>query len=114
MLSFRQESEITSTLAFLSGISNDSSHITAVSLEELPAEGGCKILLAINKLKPTCGQEILDKVQRGFEQIFKRLRNISPSMSHHPHQNKKKENLAWPASWREGCQAALLAIWLTL
>lgn len=66
-----------STLAFLSGVSNDSDHITAVCLEELPSQGGCKVLLAINKLKPNCGQDVLEKIQRGFEQIFRRLSNIS-------------------------------------
>ncbi|KAJ4420020.1 hypothetical protein N0V82_004592 [Gnomoniopsis sp. IMI 355080] len=75
VLSFRQENEIVSTLAFLSGVSNDPNHITAVSLEELPAAGGCKVLLAINKLNPNSGQDVLEKVQRGFEQIFRRLSN---------------------------------------
>lgn len=84
VLSFQQENKIVSTLAFLSGVSNYPDHITAVCLEELPAAGGCKVLLAINRLNPNSGQDVLDKIQRGFEQIFRRLSNLSSSMFHQP------------------------------
>lgn len=78
-LSFQHESDIVTTLAFLSGISDDSEHITAVCLEEL-STGGCKVLVAINKLDPTSSSEVLDRVQRGFTQIFSQLAEIEPSM----------------------------------
>lgn len=84
ILSLRQENEIVSTLAFLSGISNNPNEISAVCLEELPAEGACKILVAVNKLRPGSGQAVLDKIQRGFERIFRRLSTISSGMSYQP------------------------------
>lgn len=77
-LSFQHESDIVTTLAFLSGISDDSEHVTAVCLEEL-STGGCKVLVAINKLKPTSSSEVLDRVQRGFTRIFSQLAEIGPS-----------------------------------
>lgn len=82
VLSLRQENDIVSTLAFLSRVSNDPNHIPAVCLEEIPEEGACKVLVAVNKLRPDSGQAVLEKIQRGFEQIFRRLSTISSGMSH--------------------------------
>lgn len=85
ILSLRQENDIVSTLAFLSGISNDPNHITAVCLEEIPTEGTCKVLVAVNKNRPDSGQDGLSKIQRGFERIFRRLSSTNSSgMSNHP------------------------------
>lgn len=70
------------TLAFLSGISDNKNHVTAVSLEELPAQRGYKVMLAINKRVPQNSQQTLDSVQRGFERILGKLRTVSPSRSH--------------------------------
>ncbi|ROW02047.1 hypothetical protein VPNG_07663 [Cytospora leucostoma] len=60
----------------------------AVCIEEIPEQGGCQVLVAMNKKMPTSGNndtsgdEILNKVQRGFQQIFGRLREISPGEAH--------------------------------
>lgn len=81
-LSLQQENDIVSTLAFLSGVSNDNNQITAVCLEELPAEEACKVLVAVNKLRPESGQNVLNQIQRGFEQIFRSLSMISSGMSY--------------------------------
>lgn len=83
-LSLQQENDIVSTLAFLSGVSNDNNRITAVCLEELPAEEACKVLVAVNKLGPESGQNVLNQIQRGFEQIFRSLSTISSGMSYQP------------------------------
>lgn len=84
LLSLWQENDIVSTLAFLSGVSNDPNQVTAVCVEELPAGGACKVLVAVNKLRPDSGQDGLDKIQRGFEQIFRRLSTTFTGMSIQP------------------------------
>jgi hypothetical protein len=76
-----QESELATNLAFLAGISDDPSHIMAVCIEELPKAEGCQVLVAINKCLPTDGDDILGKVQRGFQQIFGRLK-VSSGKNH--------------------------------
>lgn len=77
-LSLHHEGDIVTTLAFLSGISDDNEHVTAVCLEELSA-GGSKVLVAINKRDPTSSSEVLNRIQRGFTQIFSQLAEIGPS-----------------------------------
>lgn len=81
-LSLRKENDIVSTLAFLSGVSNDPNEITAVCLEELPAEEACKVLVAVNKVGPGSGRNVLNRIQRGFEQIFRRLSTTASGMSY--------------------------------
>ncbi|KUI65904.1 hypothetical protein VM1G_02084 [Cytospora mali] len=49
----------------------------AVCVEETSGGQGCQISIAINKRTRASGGEVLNKVQRGFQQIFGRLRNIS-------------------------------------
>lgn len=78
-LTYEQERELVTALATLSNISNDKAYIMGVCIEEIPAKGRCKILLSINKQDPNAGSDILDKAQRGFQQIFGRLCKISPS-----------------------------------
>lgn len=92
ILSLQQENEIVSSLAFLSGVSNSPNHITAVCLEEIRAKDGCKVLLAINKLHPNSGKGILEKIKRGFEQIFKRLSAVSSSMFQQPSCRAQREH----------------------
>lgn len=53
-----------------------------VCIEELRGNRGCQIMVSINKRMPSDGDEILGKVQRGFEQIFKRLEVLSAGKSH--------------------------------
>lgn len=77
VLSVEQESELSSNLAFLAAITDDHEHIMSVCIEELPRVEGCQVLIAINKRLPTDGADILKKVQRGFQQIFGRLREVS-------------------------------------
>lgn len=81
-LSIRQERELATNLAFLAGISDCPDHIMGVCIEELRGNRGCQIMVSINKRMPSDGDEILEKVQRGFEQIFKRLEVLSAGKSH--------------------------------
>lgn len=80
-MSYEQEDRLVKELAFLSGISDNPNHIMAVCIQEFPKEGGCGILLAVNKSSPDTADPVLEKAQRGFQRIFDRLREISPSKS---------------------------------
>lgn len=79
-LSFEEESELVTTLALISGIWNDTNHITAVSLEELPAGAGCKVLIAINTPAPG-SMGVQKRIEKGFRQIFGQLAKLSSGMS---------------------------------
>lgn len=81
-LSIRQERELATNLAFLAGISDCSDHVMGVCIEELPDIEGCQIMVSINKRLPSDGNEILKKVQKGFEQIFERLKVLSAGKFH--------------------------------
>lgn len=83
-LTIDQERDLATSLAFLAGISDNPNHIMGVCIEELPKVGGCRVLIAVNKCFPTDGDDALNKVQRGFEQIFRRLERVSPCKNH-PH-----------------------------
>lgn len=79
-LSFQEESGLARTLAFLSGVSDDNNHVTAVCLEELPDEQGLKVLVAINRLTPESSSDVLNKIHAGFKRIFEQLAGIVSSM----------------------------------
>lgn len=81
-LSIRKERELATNLAFLAGISDSSHHIMGVCIEERPDIGGCQVMVSINKCLPSDGSQVLSKVQKGFEQIFKRLSVLSASKMH--------------------------------
>lgn len=81
-LSLRQERELATNLAFLAGVSDCPDHIIGVCIEELPEMKGCQIMVSINKRLPPDGDEILEKVQKGFKQIFMRLEVLSAGKFH--------------------------------
>ncbi|KAI0137096.1 hypothetical protein BJ170DRAFT_711138 [Xylariales sp. AK1849] len=69
-LSFDQEREICTGLAFLAGISNDPNHVTAVGVEERDDPRSVHVMIAINKSKPGDGNKVLTEVANGFRRIF--------------------------------------------
>lgn len=81
-LTLAQEHELATNLAFLTGITDNPNYIMAVCIEELPKVGGCQVMLAINKRFPADGDATLDKVQRGFQEIFETLKDLSLGMNH--------------------------------
>lgn len=81
-LSLQKERELATNLAFLAGVSDEPHHIMGVCIEELPDIEGCQVMVAINQRLPSDGDEILKKVQKGFEQIFKRLSVLSAGKTH--------------------------------
>jgi len=85
LLSFDQEKQLATTLAFLSSVSDDSEHVTAVCIEEVPSTQGCKILVAINKATFESRNELLHKIKHGFEAILDNLARIPSSEFRDPH-----------------------------
>ncbi|KAK3989146.1 hypothetical protein QBC44DRAFT_308759 [Cladorrhinum sp. PSN332] len=69
-LSFDCEACLTSTLAFLSGISDDPGHVVAVCVEELVGFNGLRVLVAINKKNHESGIGVLKRIEEGLERIF--------------------------------------------
>ncbi|KAK4165777.1 hypothetical protein QBC43DRAFT_207925 [Cladorrhinum sp. PSN259] len=70
ILSFDCEISLTSTLAFLSGVSDDPGHVVAVCVEELIDSSGLRVLVAINKKNPESGIGVLGRIEEGLGKIF--------------------------------------------
>jgi len=70
VLSFGNESRFSRTIAFLSGVSNDADYVTATCVEEIPRDAGMRVHIAINKLKPTSGSGVMQRIIEGFQKIF--------------------------------------------
>ncbi|KAK0731795.1 hypothetical protein B0H67DRAFT_476575, partial [Lasiosphaeris hirsuta] len=76
-LSLKREADLAKTIAFLAGISDDSQHVVATCIEELPAEKGTRVLIAINKLDHSSGEVTLQQIQAGLEEIFGLLSKVN-------------------------------------
>ena len=87
-LPFEKERRLTATLAFLSSVSDDSNHVTAVCVEEDSQSGTLNVLLAINKRTRDSRGPILKEIEGGFKNIFKELNQQVPDGEHHPLQQK--------------------------
>jgi len=92
VLSFERESHLTEALAFISGISDNSDHVVAVCLEELPGDGGLQVLVAVNRstyANPS-DKRFLDRIQSGLGAVFRVLararsgKYTSYSLGQHP------------------------------
>ncbi|KAM5351697.1 hypothetical protein ACJ41O_004420 [Fusarium nematophilum] len=71
-LSLRDERYLTSTLAFLSSVRDDSNKITAVCVEERPP--GMVVMVAANAKGPGVSSAYLASVKHGFDGVFSILR----------------------------------------
>lgn len=76
LLSFEREVSLTSTLAFLCGVSDNPHHVVATCVEELAGKKGLRIVVAINKKHATCGSETLTYIKDGLVDV---LRHLSPT-----------------------------------
>lgn len=94
-LSLRQERELATNLAFLAGVSGCPDHIMGVCIEELPNIRGCQVMVSINKCQPSDGDDILKKVEKGFQQIFRRLRKLSTGKMHNMTRERKHIDLSF-------------------
>lgn len=77
MLPFLRERGLTGTLAFLSNLKDGPDHIPAVCVQEDPQSEYLNVLLAVNKAKPSDGEEVLRTLGLGFERIFVLLFRVS-------------------------------------
>lgn len=73
ILSAKQELRLASSIAFLSSITDNRYHITAVCIQERREQDRIDILLAINKKKFEDGNAILTEICDALFGIFKRL-----------------------------------------
>lgn len=77
VLSFEQETKLTSTLAFLCGISDSPAHVLATCVEELPSREGIRVVVAVNKKATDSGRRVLDRVKEGLGGLFDLLSRAS-------------------------------------
>jgi hypothetical protein len=72
-LSFDDEVCLTSTLAYISAISDDPNHVIAVCVEELPDRKSIRIVIAINKERPDSQDEVLKRIKDGLAVVLSHL-----------------------------------------
>ncbi|KAK3335739.1 hypothetical protein B0T19DRAFT_16997 [Cercophora scortea] len=70
ILSFGCESSLTGIFAFLSGISDDPTHVVAVCIEELSEVDSIRVLVAMNKQNPQSGDAVLKEIKHGLETVL--------------------------------------------
>lgn len=80
ILSAKQELRLASSIAFLSGITDNRDHVTAVCVQEEPKQGQIYVLLAINKKKFKDGKAILTEICGALSGIFERLSRPAEGM----------------------------------
>lgn len=81
VLSREREADLTGTLAYLCGISDNPSHVVATCVEELSGGRGLRVVVAVNKESPSSGNDILARIKGGLEKIFSRLASITNGLS---------------------------------
>lgn len=75
-LSFRQERSLTGTLAFLAGLKDGPEDIPALCIYEDKKSRAVKVLIAVNKAKPSDGDVTLREIKTGFDRLFAVLGQI--------------------------------------
>ncbi|KAK4173638.1 hypothetical protein QBC36DRAFT_194111 [Triangularia setosa] len=70
VLTLDAEAALTSTLAFLSGISDDRNHVIALVVEESLPQGEIRVVTAINKDCPESNDGILTEIKDGLQEIL--------------------------------------------
>ncbi|KAI1129251.1 hypothetical protein F5Y10DRAFT_238557 [Nemania abortiva] len=75
-LPFAEERELAGVFAFLAHIQDDSNHIPAVCLQEVPKKRSLNIILAVNRERPGDGNSYATKIKEGFEKIAAALRDL--------------------------------------
>lgn len=76
-LSFTRERNLVGTLAFLSNTVDDPNHIPALCVKEDPESLSLSVLLAVNRIKWSDGNQVLQELKQGFERIFAILSDVS-------------------------------------
>jgi hypothetical protein len=76
-LSFDRERCLVGTLAFLSGITDNYKHISAVCVQQDAKSSALNVLLAVNKAKHDDNIQILRNIKEGYERILLVLTQLS-------------------------------------
>ncbi|OHE98967.1 hypothetical protein CORC01_05657 [Colletotrichum orchidophilum] len=90
-LKFHRERSLCGAFAFLASIDGNPDFIPAVYIEERPDQRRLEIVVAVNKKSPMNGEEILEDIKRGFEEIFLQLQSLNGKYS----SNKRSEIDDW-------------------
>ena len=80
-MSYTQERDLASTLAFLSNTKGNPNHVPALCVEEDPNLASLNIMLAVNRAKWEDGTEVLQDTKQSLEKIFTILSEVSEGMS---------------------------------
>ncbi|KAJ4286506.1 hypothetical protein N0V90_013206 [Kalmusia sp. IMI 367209] len=76
-LSFTEERNIASTLAFLCNTTGNPNHVPALCVEENSDLASLNVMLAVNRAKWEDGKEVLQNMKQNLDKIFKILSEIS-------------------------------------
>ncbi|KAK3310676.1 uncharacterized protein B0T15DRAFT_489337 [Chaetomium strumarium] len=71
------EVHVTNTIAYISGISDDPSHVVAACVEGLASGSGIRVVVAINKERQASNKEVLARIKKGLDQIFGHLARVN-------------------------------------
>lgn len=77
VLSLEQERRLTSILAILSGIREDTNHVTAIAVRETSHPEALEVLVAINKANERDGNQYLADIKTALNCIFDTLREAN-------------------------------------
>jgi hypothetical protein len=104
-LSFQEERSLSGTLAYLSNVKDDPSHIPAVCIEERPESASLNVLLSVNKATPSDGHGTLRSLKQDFERIFallSRIRTGEWAESQHHFLLLISLGIRWPSKYPRG------------
>ncbi|KAL5116060.1 hypothetical protein ACEQ8H_006072 [Pleosporales sp. CAS-2024a] len=77
ILSFQDELTLTESLAYLANDADNVNHIPAVCIEQHAETSSLNILLAVNRLNEQSGKHSLQRLKKGFEEVFATLANVA-------------------------------------
>jgi hypothetical protein len=82
ILSLEREVNLTRSLAFICGISNNPNRVVATCVEEVANKNSIRVLVAVNRVGPEFGKEFLARIKEGLEAIFGHLSRVKKGTSH--------------------------------
>jgi hypothetical protein len=78
-LSFQDELMLAGALAFLANDADDVNHIPALCIEQEPANASLNVLLAVNSTNGKSGRQSLQRLKKGFDDLFALLKDYTQS-----------------------------------
>ncbi|KAK4105892.1 hypothetical protein N658DRAFT_136998 [Parathielavia hyrcaniae] len=77
ILSSKTEVGAANAFAYLCGVSDDPNHVIALCVEELTDKRGIRVVVAINRERPASGDDILERIKHGLEQLLGHLSRVN-------------------------------------